>query len=916
MNYHLRNSVKRAIIRLPGNILRRRASYYILSVAILVGLVWSFNGLRGLLSNSGFALAASDPVIATAGDIACDPTNSNFNSGNGTSGSCREKYTSDLLVNGGFAAVLALGDNQYYCGGYQAFLQSYDPSWGRVKSITYPSVGNHEYLTSGGTGCDPTNAGANGYFQYFGAAAGVKGSGYYSFDVGTWHLIALNSNCGDAGGCNLNSAQGKWLEADLAAHSNFCTLAYWHIPLFSSGGRANGNTLSFWNSLYNHNADVVLSAHDHMYERFAPQTPGGVADSVRGLREFMVGSGGANHTGIPGAIWANSVVRNVDTFGILKLTLHPTSYDWQFIPEAGKTFTDSGTGVCHGATVDTTPPTAPTNLTATAVASNQVNLSWTAGTDNVGVAGYLVFRNGTQIGTTSSTTYVDGTTLAQTTYNYYAITLDGAGLSSPASNTATVTTPAPAPGIALRSATIGTNGAGSTSLVLTTPAGTQLGDVLIAHVVVNSASTVITAPSGWNLILTTTSGSSVEEATFYKAASASEPPSYTWTFGASQPATGAMTGFTNVNTASPIDAFSGKYNSSTATTTFTQITTTAANDMLLAFVGVSGNTTVSPPPGFAEDYDVNNTASGSGKTAEMSQSPKATNGLTSVGTGKEDTLTVSNLTQLIALKASTGTPTPSLTPTVTLTPTITPTTTITPTPSNTSTPTNTSVASNTPTNTSIPTPTNTSAATNTPTNTSVPTSTFTATNTAAPSNTPTNTPTPTATFLVIPTATSTPTPTSAPISTTLTPVADSYIDTSNATANFGTLTQIRVDGSPIVNSYLKFTVPSLSGSSVKQVRLLIYANSASGSGIAAKTVSDNSWGETTINASNAPAMGSTLSTSPAVVTGTWITYDVTSYVTGQGTFSFGLSTAGGTAISLASRESGAHSPQLIVTMNP
>jgi hypothetical protein len=155
-----------------------------------------------------------------------------------------------------------------------------------------------------------------------------------------------------------------------------------------------------------------------------------------------------------------------------------------------------------------------------------------------------------------------------------------------------------------------------------------------------------------------------------------------------------------------------------------------------------------------------------------------------------------------------------------------------------------------------------------------------------------------------------------PISTTLTPVADSYIDTSNATANFGTLTQIRVDGSPIVNSYLRFTVPSLSGSSVKQVRLLIYANSASGTGIAAKTVADNSWGETTINASNAPAMGSTLSTSPAVVTGTWITYDVTSYVTGQGTFSFGLSTAGGTAISLASRESGAHSPQLIVTMNP
>ncbi len=279
--------------------LRRRIGYVILLVTILGALVWSFNGLRGLLSRSGFVLAATDPVIAAAGDIACDPTNANFNSGNGNTNNCREKATSDLLVNGGFAAVLALGDNQYYCGGYQAFLQSYDLTWGRIKSITHPAVGNHEYLTSGGTGCDPTNAAAAGYFQYFGSAAGTKGAGYYSFDIGTWHLIALNSNCGDAGGCNLNSPQGKWLEADLAAHSNFCTLAYWHIPLFSSGGRANANSLPFWNSLYNHNADLVLAGHDHMYERFAPQTPGGVADPVRGIREIMVGTGGANHTGIP-----------------------------------------------------------------------------------------------------------------------------------------------------------------------------------------------------------------------------------------------------------------------------------------------------------------------------------------------------------------------------------------------------------------------------------------------------------------------------------------------------------------------------------------------------------------------------------------------------------------------------------------
>jgi hypothetical protein len=206
--------------------------------------------------------------------------------------------------------------------------------------------------------------------------------------------------------------------------------------------------------------------------------------------------------------------------------------------------------------------------------------------------------------------------------------------------------------ITLRSTTTGTNGTGATSLVLTTPAGTQLGDVLIAQVVVNSASTVITTPPGWTLILTTKTSSVFEQATYYKAATASEPASTSWTFGASQPATGGIAGFIGVNTASPIDGSSGKFNANTAPATFTQITTSVPNDMLLAFVGVGGNTTVTPPSGFTEDYDVKDTAAGNGRTAEMSQSLKATTGLTAVGTGKEDTLTVSNLTQLIALKAA------------------------------------------------------------------------------------------------------------------------------------------------------------------------------------------------------------------------------------------------------------------------
>jgi hypothetical protein len=308
-------------------------------------------GNRSSKSSSVTATTASGstssaPVIAAAGDIACDPASSNFNGGAGSGSSCHQKAVSDLLVGTDLKAVLPLGDNQYYCGGLQAFQASYHPSWGRVKSITRPAVGNHEYLTSGGTGCSSSNAGARGYFSYFGAAAGDPSKGYYSFDVGSWHLIALNSQCSQAGGCSASSPQGKWLAGDLAAHRNACTLAYWHIPLFSSGGRANSNTRSFWDQLYAAGAEVVLSGHDHTYERFAPQTPSGSADPARGIRQWVVGTGGANHTHFA-TTFANSQVRNDTTFGVLRLTLRPDGYDWRFVPEKGGGFTDSGSGTCH-----------------------------------------------------------------------------------------------------------------------------------------------------------------------------------------------------------------------------------------------------------------------------------------------------------------------------------------------------------------------------------------------------------------------------------------------------------------------------------------------------------------------------------------------------------------------------------------
>jgi Ca2+-binding RTX toxin-like protein len=298
------------------------------------------------------APAYGDPVIAAAGDIACDTNSEFFNGGVGMEGHCRQLKTSDLLLNAGLSAVLALGDNQYHNGSLSDFNASFDPSWGRLKPIIRPIPGNHEYSTDD----------ARGYFDYFNGvgsrtgAAGDRHKGYYSFDIGNWHLIALNAACTElakgaaANGCAAGSPQERWLRSDLASRRTSCTLAYFHEPRFNSGFRGNSpDSQAFWETLYSAGADLVLSGDAHDYERFAPQAPDGTLDTVRGIRQFVVGTGGAFFTG-----WStrkpNSEVRQNRTFGVLAITLRPTSYEWQFLPEAGKTFTDSGSGVCHGRT--------------------------------------------------------------------------------------------------------------------------------------------------------------------------------------------------------------------------------------------------------------------------------------------------------------------------------------------------------------------------------------------------------------------------------------------------------------------------------------------------------------------------------------------------------------------------------------
>ena len=228
--------------------------------------------------------------------------------------------------------VFTLGDNAYPSGTAQQFASCYQPTWGRQRSRTRPSPGNHDYLTPR----------ASGYFAYFGATAGDSSEGYYSYDLGSWHIVVVNSVIATTPG----SAQIAWLQRDLASHPAMCTLAYWHYSMFSSGMYAVPAMRTTWQVLYDAGADVVLSGHDHFYERFGPQTPSGVLDSARGIREFVVGTGGDEHQPFS-TVAPNSEVRNNKTFGVLKLSLYADRYHWEFIPAAGGTFSDSGSALCH-----------------------------------------------------------------------------------------------------------------------------------------------------------------------------------------------------------------------------------------------------------------------------------------------------------------------------------------------------------------------------------------------------------------------------------------------------------------------------------------------------------------------------------------------------------------------------------------
>src|SRR5215208_1738191 len=353
-----------------------------LALAVLVATLWAAGPAAGR--------AGAAPVLVGAGDIA----------------SCRstgDEATADLLA-GIRGTVATFGDNAYPRGTDADFAECYAPSWGKFKARTMPSPGNHEYET----------AGASGYFGYFGRAAGNPGEGYYSYDLGSWHVISLNSNCSYVGGCGPGSPEEQWLKADLAAHSNACTLAYWHHPRFSSGLHGDTSSVAaFWDDLYQAGAEVVLNGHDHVYEHFVPLNPSGQTDPAQGISQFTVGTGGAELTEFAGD---NSLsdVQIAGANGVLVMELHRDGYNWQFVTTPNGETADKGSASCHDA-----PSELPTDTTGTTTAgtTGTTDTSTTGTTGTTSSTSTTSTTAGATLGTTTgtSTTGTTGTTIGTTT---------------------------------------------------------------------------------------------------------------------------------------------------------------------------------------------------------------------------------------------------------------------------------------------------------------------------------------------------------------------------------------------------------------------------------------------------------------------------------------------------------------------
>jgi Bacterial Ig domain/Calcineurin-like phosphoesterase len=920
--------------------------------------------------------------------------------GDGASGETYAGAVTNLIASWNPNMFLYVGD-VYDKGTIPEFSNWYGDStsfYGRFRSITNPAIGNHEY-TSG----QPT-----GYFDYWDNVPH-----YYSYNVAGWHLVSIDST-GEYGQVNPGSQQYNWLAQDLSANNAVCTIVYFHHPAFSVGpSDQSGDTTRMhhvWSLLSQYGVDIVLTGHDHDYQRWVPLNGNGVPSST-GMTEFVAGGGGH---GIQEFIRTDSrLAVGADTppsaFGALRMELNQFGAAYQYTNITG-TVLDTGSVTCIGAPSDTTSPAAPTNLTATSNSSTHVDLDWISATDNVGVTGYDIYRNGALLTSIPAlTSYTDNTVTAGTAYQYQIRARDAAGNTSGLSNLATVTTTAFLfsdgfesgnfskwtwmTGLSVQPQQVynGAYAARQTSTSAATWAYKQL-DITQPNLYYRLHFKLISQSSNVYLLkFRTATGTSIlgvyvsssgklayrNDAGSTTVTSTTSVTSGVWHDLQVRASINGAAGQTEIwldgvriNDLSKTEALGSipigriQLGDNSGSRTYDVALDEVVVDTSPIDLTPPAVSLTEPDAAAIVRSDVALSAAASDNTT-LDRVEFFING-TLIGADYTtpynliwDSTTINDGTATITARAvdtaSNSTTSASRIITVDNTP---PDVTIDSGPSGTvntnsatftfsSTETGVSfecyldsleiedclspqsytdlfdgshtfrvIAGDMAGNPALASRTwiiDTGAPTATPTVTSLPTATPTSTATSTSTNTPTITPTFTATST--PTASSTPTQTATPTQAgqlfTFTPVADGYVNQSKPTSNYGTATTLREDASPIERGYLRFNVQGLSNP-ILHATLRLYANSASSLGYSVSSVVDNNWGELTLNYNNAPTVGAPLGSSGSFSTGTWTSVDITPYIAGNGTFSLVLTTTSSTVLNLASRESGANAPQLVI----
>ena len=757
--------------------------------------------------------------------------------GDGAGGETNATNVANLAVSYNPNLFLYLGD-VYEKGSLTEFYNWYGTDttfFGQLRSITNPTIGNHEY----------ENGVAPGYFDYWDNVPN-----YYSYDAGGWHFISLNSNSAFEP-VDPQSAQYQWLQQDLTANAGACTIVYYHHPLFNIGPEGPKTVMSdIWALMAQYGVSIALTGHDHNYQRWVPLDANG-QPSPTGITEFVNGAGG--HGVRPFVTSDSRVAYSNDTvptaLGVLLFQLNTDGINFSYVNTNGDIL-DSGVVPCVNSGPDSQAPSVPDGLSAAAISATQVDLTWSAASDNTGVSGYTVYRDGVAIVTVpgSSLSYSDKTALPDSSYTYTVDAFDPSDNHSAPSAPAGVTTPSMLPSLSFQvkadtyvnaANPNSTYGSATTIRADASPdihsylrftleglAGYQIDQARLMIYANNNSSIGIyasaVADNSWN-----------ELTMNYNNAPA---------LGSTLASSGAFTAGSWIELdVTPYIIGEGTYSFGIATPGTAGLSfpsrESGANAAQLLVIFENASSLDSEPPSIPGGLTA--TAVNAGQV-DLSWNASV------------DNLAVTGYTIYRDGTAIDTVPDTSLSYSDT---TVAPTTTY-----------------------------------------QYSVDAFDAAgNHSAESD-----------------AVSVTTP-DVPSNLTLFPIADAYVNASNPNANYGHSSSLRADGSPDVRSYLRFDVQGTGGGSVSQARLLIYAKSNSYyNGLTIQTVADNSWSEYAINYNNAPAMGSGIVSVPSVLSGTWLEFDVTSYVNGEGMLSFGVSTPGSTAISLASRESGATSPQLII----